>query len=119
MWTVWFPLVDTPLELGPLGIVPGSHKKAWWHVDPLWGIDVPRDVAWATGPVRPGDIVAYGAATVHCAWSNVSEKNVRVALDVRYEPKMTPNSILRIDAGTPNGAQTPMDPNGAAHWGRS
>jgi len=99
MWSVWFPLVDTPLELGPLAVVPGSHRKVWRHKDNLQGIDVPRDVIWATGPVHPGDIVAYSAATVHCAWSNVSKSNVRVALDVRYEPKMTSDSILRPDIG--------------------
>jgi hypothetical protein len=98
MWSVWFPLVDTPLEVGPLAVIPGSHRKAWYHQGSLRGIDVPKDVVWATGPVRPGDVVAYGAATVHCAWSNVSQNNVRVALDVRYEPLAMANSILRPDA---------------------
>jgi hypothetical protein len=99
MWSVWFPLVETPLEVGPLGIVPGSHQQVWQHESHLRGIDVPANVAWATGPVRPGDVVAYGAATVHCAWSNVSRNMVRVALDVRYEPESTPNSILRPTSG--------------------
>jgi len=99
MWSVWFPLVDTPLEIGPLAVVPGSHQRVWPQANYLSGIDVPRDVVWATGPVHPGDVVAYGAATVHCAWSNVSQFNVRVALDVRYEPMMTPDSILRPDIG--------------------
>ncbi len=96
MWTVWYPLVDTPLQVGPLAVVPGSHKQIWPHADHLRGIDVPKNITWATGPVHPGDIVAYGAATVHCAWSNVSAGSVRVALDVRYEPRATPLSILRI-----------------------
>jgi ectoine hydroxylase-related dioxygenase (phytanoyl-CoA dioxygenase family) len=95
MWSVWYPLVDTPLPLGPLGVVPGSHKLIWPHVDPWTGIEVPRSIAWATQAVHPGDIVAYGAATVHCAWSNVSSHNVRLTLDVRYEPAATRNSILR------------------------
>ena len=97
MWSVWLPLVDTPLEVGPLAVIPGSHRRSWPHTDALRGIDVPRDVVWATGPVRAGDVVVYGAATVHCAWSNVSRNRVRVALDVRYEPKSTLNSILRPD----------------------
>jgi ectoine hydroxylase-related dioxygenase (phytanoyl-CoA dioxygenase family) len=95
MWSVWFPLADTPLEVGPLGIVPGSHKKVWPHLDRWKGIGVSNEVTWATQPVYPGDIVAYGASTVHCAWSNVSENSVRLALDVRYEPVGTPNSVLR------------------------
>ena len=95
MWSVWYPLVDTPLEVGPLAVVPGSHKKKWPHVDRWTGINVPRNVTWATRDVRPGDMVAYDASTVHCAWSNVSPNSVRLALDVRYEPIGTPNSVLR------------------------
>ena len=109
MWSVWIPLVDTPLEVGPLAVVPGSHKQIWRHTDHLHGIDVPRDVVWATGPVHPGDIVAYGAATVHCVWSNVSKSNVRVALDVRYEPMMTSGSILRANIGDRGGCSIGSD----------
>jgi hypothetical protein len=55
------------------------------------GWRLPKGLNGAT----PRDIVAYGASTVHCAWSNVSENSVRLALDVRYEPVGTPNSVLR------------------------
>ena len=95
MWSVWYPLVETPLKTGPLAVVPGSHRKVWPHVDRRTGIVMPRDVLWASNDVHPGDIVTYGAASVHCAWSNASVMNVRAALDVRYEPSATPESILR------------------------
>lgn len=94
LWTVWYPLVDTPLEVGPLGVVPGSHKEVWPHIDRMTGIDVPRDVTWATGDVFPGDLVAFHASTIHCAWSNVSPTYVRLSLDVRYEPRDTQNSVI-------------------------
>jgi hypothetical protein len=99
MWSIWYPLVDTPLEVGPLALVPGSHKKDWLHVDRWTGISVPRTTTWATKGLHPGDMVAYGASTVHCAWSNVSPNSVRLTLDVRYEPIGTPDSILRSGAG--------------------
>ncbi len=36
MWTVWVPLVDTPFEVGPLGVVSGSrHRIDWHHVDKI------------------------------------------------------------------------------------
>ena len=38
-------------------------------------------------PVRSGDLVAFGARTVHCAWSNVSPSLVRLSLDLRYEAR--------------------------------
>jgi hypothetical protein len=87
LWTGWVPLVDTPLELGPLGVVPGSHSRRLEHVSNITGIDMPEGTVWATGPVLAGDIVLFDADTVHCAWSNVSSCLVRLSLDIRYEIK--------------------------------
>ncbi len=95
MWTVWFPLVDTPLDVGPLGVVPGSHRDTWPHIDNMTGIDVPRDVGWVTGDVWPGDLVAFSASTIHCAWSNISPTDVRLSLDVRYEPAGLEQAVLK------------------------
>jgi len=91
LWTVWLPLVHTPLDVGPIGVVPGSHRQGDWpHVDALTGIDVPRDVCWATSELSPGAAVFFEARTVHCAWSNVSDTWARLSLDVRYEPRDAP-----------------------------
>ena len=96
MWTVWIPLIDTPLDVGPLGVIPRSHVEGdWHHIDAMTGIDMPKDVGWITGFVNPGDIVMFGAATVHCAWSNISSTLTRLSLDVRYEPADVDNSILK------------------------
>ncbi len=96
MWTAWLPLTDTPAEVGPLGVVPGSHTLGQWpQRDAMQGIDVPREATWATGPVVPGDVVLFGAQAIHCAWANTSATAVRVSLDVRFEPLSTVGSILR------------------------
>lgn len=96
MWTIWIPLSDTPIELGPLGIVAGSHRtNDWPQKEAMSGIDVPKSVKWATQAVKPGDVVFFGANTIHCAWSNMSPSDVRLSLDIRYEPLATKNSILR------------------------
>lgn len=87
MWTVWVPLVDTPLSLGPLGVVPGSGREGVLpHVSPAVGMQVPRDTEWATAGVTVGDVVVFGALTVHCAWSNVTSDRVRASFDLRYQP---------------------------------
>ena len=101
MWTVWIPLIDTPLDVGPLGVIPRSHVEGdWHHIDAMTGIDVAKDVGWVTGFVNPGDIVMFGASTVHCAWSNVSPTETRLSLDVRYEPADVKGaSILRPQLG--------------------
>jgi len=87
-WTLWVPVVDTPLEVGPLAVVPGSHRRgAAPHVDNLTGIVLPPDTRLASGPVGPGDAILFGEETIHCAWSNVSQTAVRVSFDIRYEPE--------------------------------
>jgi ectoine hydroxylase-related dioxygenase (phytanoyl-CoA dioxygenase family) len=96
MWTVWIPLSATPMEVGPLAVIPGSHRSTTLpQKDALAGIDVPHDICWATQEVSPGDVVFFSAATIHCAWSNMSPTAVRLSLDVRYEPRSTRDSILR------------------------
>ena len=87
MWIVWIPLIDIPLEVGPLACIPGSHAHDWEHIDAMTGIEVPPDVTWATGVLWPGDVVMFSVRTVHCAWSNMSGKQVRASLDIRNEPK--------------------------------
>ncbi len=88
LWTAWIPVVDTPMDLGPIALVPGSHRAGRRsHRHAFSGVDVGDEEAWATGSFAPGDVVLFGANTVHCAWSNLTPDRVRVALDVRYEPR--------------------------------
>ena len=88
MWTVWFPAVDTPFDVGPLALIPRSrHRGLWPHVDAMTGIALPPNVTWASSPAKPGDVVIFDALTVHAAWSNVSPRSVRVSFDVRYVPR--------------------------------
>ena len=89
LWTAWVALVDTPFELGPIGVVARSNRREtpWPHVDPWTGILVPADTRWDTGEAAAGDVVLFDALTVHCAWSNVTSTRVRASFDLRYEPR--------------------------------
>lgn len=90
MWTMWFPLVDTPFEVGPLGVVPGSNRRGVVeHGSAFSGLKVDPDVAWDSSEVRVGDVVFFSARTIHCAWSNVSDQWARISADIRYEPRST------------------------------
>ncbi len=90
MWTVWLPLTHTPFEVGPLGVVPGpQNQRIWPHVSPDRGIDLPSTQVWHSSEVWPGDVVCFSATTIHCAWSNVSQRLVRASFDVRYLPRST------------------------------
>ena len=97
MWTMWFPLVDTPFEVGPLAVVPGSHRGCVLeHENAFTGVRVESNVEWASNEVLAGDVVFFAARTIHCAWSNVSATRARVSADIRYEPQSVgENSRLR------------------------
>lgn len=91
LWTAWFPIVDNPFDLGPLAVIPGSHRQGRWHHETPWsGIEVPAEVTWASSEVVPGDVLLFGAGTVHAGWSNVTEGRVRVSADVRFRPVSSP-----------------------------
>jgi len=87
MWSMWLPFVCTPLEVGPLAVVPGSHKHGVReHRNAFSGLQVESDVVWASNEMSAGDVVFFSARTIHCAWSNMSPTMARVSADVRYEP---------------------------------
>jgi hypothetical protein len=88
LWTAWIPIVDIPMDLGPIALVPGSHRNGLRpHRHAFSGLEVGDGETWATGPFAPGDVVLFGAHTIHCAWSNMTPDLVRAAFDVRYEPR--------------------------------
>lgn len=87
MWTVWVPMVDTPEDLGPLGVVPHSRDLGLLrHASPFIGIEDTRGLDWHSQAVQCGDLVIFDALAIHCAWSNVSATDVRLSADIRYEP---------------------------------
>lgn len=94
LWTVWIPLVDCPLDTGPLAIVPKSHRdgvRAHAEADRP-GLEMPDDTEWAAGPLEPGDVLMFSGLTVHAALPNRTEDRVRLSLDFRYLPASTPLS---------------------------
>lgn len=88
LWTAWIPIVETPMDLGPIALVPGSHRAGLRaHRDAFSGVEVGDQEVWVTGPFAPGDVALFGAHTIHCAWSNMTPDRVRAAFDIRYEPR--------------------------------
>jgi ectoine hydroxylase-related dioxygenase (phytanoyl-CoA dioxygenase family) len=87
LWTVWMPLGDCPRELGPLCVLPRSHRNGLLPhqggVDGLPGFD---DVEWATGDLAVGDVLMFSGLTVHRALDNVTAGRLRLSVDYRYVP---------------------------------
>ena len=97
MWTLWAPLVDMPIDVGPLGVVPGSqHRSVRDHFTAFSGLQVEPKVEWATNGVKAGDVVFFSSRTIHCSWSNMSDTLAQVSAEIRYEPRSVgKNSKLR------------------------
>jgi ectoine hydroxylase-related dioxygenase (phytanoyl-CoA dioxygenase family) len=99
MITTWFSLTDTPLESGPLKVVPGSHRSGLLtHCDDYGGNGEISSVGARQIPnrlfehqeaiplpVERGDVILMHKQTVHGSYSNLSE-NVRWSFDLRYNP---------------------------------
>ena len=89
MLTVWFSLYDTPVEAGPLKIVPRSHqgglrthcnKQGRAIPEKLFDVDATTPI-----PAARGDVVCLHRQTVHGSLANVSDE-IRWSFDLRYNP---------------------------------
>jgi hypothetical protein len=93
MWTAWIALTDTPLELGPLAVLPGSHKRG---LLPHHGADkggqcvCAREQAFAAAPLAAGDAILFHSLTVHRALPNITANRVRLSVDYRYQAASEP-----------------------------
>ena len=78
-WSVWTPLGDCPLELGPLALSPGSHRLGLLS-------EVPSGLPWWSAPLACGDALLVHHLTVHRALPNRGD-SPRLSIDCRYRRK--------------------------------
>jgi ectoine hydroxylase-related dioxygenase (phytanoyl-CoA dioxygenase family) len=87
IWIAWLPLDETPLDRGPLAVIPGSHCTGLRpHLgDSLDALSAePRpDDRWHASPLAPGDLLLFQALTVHRALPNQSSA-IRLSVDYRF-----------------------------------
>lgn len=100
MVNFWIPLVDAPLETGPLQVIPGSHR--WGliphsHVDGYLGIPeshLPPHTK-VDCPLPVGGVLLIQHKTVHRSTPNVSDR-VRWSLDLRYSDPAQPTGRAEV-----------------------
>lgn len=91
MLTVWFSLLDAPIEAGPLQVVPYSHRDGLVTHCPgrPGGLAIPdtllREDQSVPVPLKRGDVLFLHRRTHHGSLSNVSD-NIRWSFDLRYNP---------------------------------
>jgi len=86
--TVWVPLGDCPVALGPLAVVPGSHRRGLLSHHGVGivdgGADLEDDVVWHSGDFHCGDALVLTRLAVHRALPNLSGHTLRLSADLRY-----------------------------------
>ena len=99
MLTVWLPVVDAPVEAGPLKVVPGSHRRGLLTHCPHYtgngsrflmrNAQIPERLFNVEDaiplPVHRGSAIFMHKKTVHGSYSNESD-NLRWSFDLRYTP---------------------------------
>lgn len=90
VFTMWTPLGDCPIEMGPLQVAEGSHKKGVmeFKITPnaAAGLEVvdPLESAWVSGDFAAGDVVIFHSMTVHKGVDNQSNR-LRLSVDCRFQ----------------------------------
>lgn len=101
LYTVWTPIGDVTLDMGPLAILVGSHRfekiketygkmdvdrdrvEGWFTTNPMEMVDR-YGGRWATSEFKAGDALIFGMFTMHASLNNVSNR-YRISCDTRYQ----------------------------------
>jgi phytanoyl-CoA hydroxylase len=90
--TVWMPLNEATIENGCLQVIPRSHRGEMFDHCPgtVGGVSIPDKLIPIERarpvPMRPGSVLLMTQRTVHSSLDNVTEDQVRISLDLRYQP---------------------------------
>jgi ectoine hydroxylase-related dioxygenase (phytanoyl-CoA dioxygenase family) len=110
VFTAWMPLIDCPMEVGPLQVAAGTHHDGVYEFGigaGAGGIEItnPLDGRWVSGPFALGDVLVFHSMTVHKGVPNRSDK-LRMSMDVRYQLVSEP---FNADNANPDGQPLSWD----------
>jgi len=90
--TVWFPLTPATVDNGCLQVIPGSHRQGLVaHCPQPAGLTIPPAVLPTQQPavplaMPPGSVLLMTQRTIHSSLDNVTRDEVRISMDLRYQP---------------------------------
>lgn len=90
-WTLWLPLTDCPIRLGPLAVVPGSFQAGPVAHSEDGVAQIPEGLNWKTTDFLAGDALLFHCHTLHRALPNRTTDQLRLSADFRFG----------LDAGSP------------------
>ena len=86
--TVWVPLGDCPIWLGPLAVWPGSHRRG---LRPHHGVGIvdggvvmDDEGVWHSADFAIGDALVLTRHVIHRSLPNTSIHTLRLSIDLRY-----------------------------------
>jgi ectoine hydroxylase-related dioxygenase (phytanoyl-CoA dioxygenase family) len=91
----WIPLGDCPMNKGTLAVLRGSHRcgvlPIEFHMGPgnrqaVVPSEVREELTWVTTDMAAGDVLIFGALTVHASLHNTT-RDMRLSIDFRYQPE--------------------------------
>jgi ectoine hydroxylase-related dioxygenase (phytanoyl-CoA dioxygenase family) len=89
--TVWLPLNDATVENGCLQVIPRSHRGDLApHCPGPRGAEIPARLLAEDRavplPMRAGSALLMHQRTIHSSLDNVTPDQVRISMDLRYQP---------------------------------
>ena len=89
--TVWLPLLDATVDNGCLAVIPGSHRRGIEpHCPSPNGLKIPNAYVphgqAQPVPMRAGSVLLMTQRTIHCSLNNRTDDEVRISMDLRYQP---------------------------------
>lgn len=89
--TIWAPINEATMENGCLQVLARTHRDDLvTHCPTAQGVGIP-DVLLPAGqpvplPMKPGSLLLMTQRTVHSSLDNITEDQVRISFDLRYQP---------------------------------
>lgn len=89
--TVWMPVNEATIANGCLQVIPRSHLGDLRpHCPGKSTVAIPDTLLPGDGavplPMRPGSVLLMHQRTIHSSLENVTDDQVRISLDLRYQP---------------------------------
>jgi len=102
VYTAWMPLIDCPMDVGPLQVATGTHTGEVFdfHIGVgAGGIEITEQFegSWVTSPFTQGDVLFFHSLAVHKGIPNHS-RHLRMSMDVRYQRLSEPFNIDNANA---------------------
>lgn len=102
VYTAWMPLIDCPMDVGPLQIAASSHTNGVYDfgiAGGAGGIEIKDKLegTWASSDFAAGDMLLFHSMVVHKGVPNRSDK-LRMSMDVRYQLVREPFNIDNANA---------------------